>query len=318
MLVRLLLVSAVSLGLLTACLPVEGPGGPGVPGPGCGKTRVGDAFEYPVLLDVGELTRRYALRVPENYDKNRPYPVVLIFHGDADCEEFDDVDDVCLRPQAAAPGTRDAFGLEPLIGDDAVLVYVEGHNLNAFEPRLLSWDTFRPAGANPDFAFVDAILAELDDELCVDAARTFAVGFSGGGFFADSLACLHGGLTGVATFEGGFEAGELEISFDADNVVDLAGCAPDAPAALVIHAADDNVVPPRYGSDAAEHFRTANGCAAETVPSDLDDDCEAFVGCRAGGDTVLCTPASADPPRTHAVWQPEGSLVLSSFLQSQF
>ena len=289
---------------------------------GCGVKRRGEPFEYPVLLDVDAqgvvLERRYGLRVPERYDDERPYPVVLVFHGDADCVEFDADADACVRSQEASTGAPSAFGLEPLIGDDAVIVYVEGRNLNAFEPQLLSWDTFRPVGDNADFAFVDGILATVEQELCIDKARTFAVGFSGGGFFVDSLACLRGGVTAVATFQGGFEAGELEVSFDVDNVIDLKRCVGPPPAALIVHAKDDTVVPPRYGDAAAEHFRSVNSCSDQTAPSDLDLDCRAFAGCNDGGDTVLCTPDSADFPRTHAIWTPQGPPVVSSFFQSFF
>jgi len=318
MLVRLVVLWGLAFALSSSMACPATPDPPGVPARGCGQARVGESFEYPVLVDVDGLERRYALHVPERYDQDRPYPVVLVFHGDADCKDFDDAAEFCLRSQEAALGTREAFGLEPLIGEDAILIYVEGRNLNAFAPEILSWDTFRAVGKNPDFAFVDVILDELEQHLCIDSTRTFAVGFSGGGFFADSLACLRGGLAGVATFEGGFEAGEPAVSFDVDNVVDLTACVSPAPAALVVQAQDDTVVPPRYGAAAAEHFRSVNGCAVDTARSDLDDNCVAFIGCRERADTILCTPASADPPRTHAIWQPQGPPAVSAFFQAHF
>ena len=313
----LLTLVAAAAGLLSC--PGLIPEPPPPPTAGCGKERNdADPFLYPQLLDVDGQERRYGLRVPDDYDMDRPYPVVLVFHGDADCAEFDEASQVCLRAQEAALAGRDNFGLEDGLSNDAVVVYVEGHNLNAFEPRLLSWDTFRTGDDNADFAFVDALLAALDDELCVDNARTFAVGFSGGGFFVDSLACLRGGLRAIATFEGGFEAGEVEVSYDAGNIVDLTTCQREAPAALIVHADDDTVVPPRYGVAAGEHFRKSNCCSEQTQASDHDVECQAFVGCRDGGDTVLCTPASADPPRTHAIWQPQGPAATTSFFQSFF
>ena len=73
-----------------------------------------------------------------------------------------------------------------------------------------------------------------------------------------------------------------------------------------MQADDDTVVPPRYGEAAAAVY--AKDCAEDERASDVDDACVEFCG-----DTLLCTPASADPPRTHAVWQPEGPSVAAAF-----
>ena len=145
-----------------------------------------------------------------------------------------------------------------------------------------------------------------------------AVGFSGGGFFVDSLACLHGGLTAIATYEGGFEDGDLLVSRDATNIVDTSGCTASGPAALVVHGETDNTVPFRYGTAAVEHFRSANGCAATTTQSTLDADCDAFDACASA--TVFCTPALTDPLQAdqHNIWKPEGPRVVATFFRSFF
>ena len=51
-----------------------------------------------------------------------------------------------------------------------------------------------------DFAFATAMLEWAEANLCVDISRVYVVGFSNGGFMANSLGCrLAGRLAGVAT-----------------------------------------------------------------------------------------------------------------------
>ncbi len=43
--------------------------------------------------------------------------------------------------------------------------------------------------ANPDIAFVDALIDEIGAELCIDLARVYAAGWSSGGQASSALAC---------------------------------------------------------------------------------------------------------------------------------
>lgn len=244
--------------------------------------------------------RHYGIFVPADIAKAGVDGVALVFHGDAECVL--DESDVCSTPPAIdLNGVRSQFDLEGRT--NAALVYVVGANKNVFRPDLLSWDTFSDTD-NADFAAVDAILDDVRARVCVDDVKVAAVGFSGGAFFAHSLACLHGAIDAVVSFEGGFEAGDVAVSYDEDNIVDVDDCG-DLPNALIVAADDDTVVPPEYG-DAAF---AAYGCDAI---EDVDDDCVTACG------SVFCTPATADaganPPRTHGLWIPEGPEIAGRFL----
>lgn len=253
--------------------------------------------------DVGG--RRYGIFVPAVADGAGIDDVVLVFHGDAPCEAVADDGSCAASPPVLGDVLRSQFDLEGRV--DAAIVYVEGANQNRFRPDVLSWDTFS-ADDNADFAFVDAVLDDLfvNEGCAVDDVA--AVGFSGGAFFANSYACLHGDsgtpLTAVVSFEGGFEDGDVATSYDEANVVDVAACA-DLPPAFLVNAADDTVVPPRYGDAALAVY----GC--DDV-EDAGDDCVAACG------SVLCSPPTADaqanPPRTHAIWNPEGIERAAAFL----
>jgi poly(3-hydroxybutyrate) depolymerase len=266
---------------------------------GCGHGDVAAGDFFVGAVDVDGVARRYAVAVPAGYDDAVAAPVVVVFHGDAECADFDPAENACVTPtEVLGDALRASFGLEdalPGAGVDAVVVYVEGANQNRFRPDLLSWDTFSKDGDNADFAAVDAVLDDVAGRVCADVDDAAAVGFSGGAFFVHALACLHGGLGAVAAFEGGFESGEVAVSYDEGNVVDPADCGA-LPPALIVQADDDTVVPPRYGEAAAAVY--AGSCDADAdAASDLDADCVEFCD-----DTVFCSPASAAPPRTHAIW----------------
>ncbi len=241
--------------------------------------------------------RAYGVFVPDRAEGVGFDDVVLVFHGDAECAVDDD--GICRHPPAIdLDGVRAQFDLERRV--DAAIVYVAGANLNRFRPDVLSWDTFSDGDDNADFAFVDAVI----DDLGCAVDDVAVVGFSGGAFFANSYACLHGGTSAVVSFEGGFEDGDVGTSFDEDNIVDVSACR-DLPPALLVNASDDVVVPPRYGDAAFAVY----GCDA-TV--DVDDDCAEACG------STLSHPATADaqanPPRTHAIWNPEGIDRAAAFL----
>jgi len=58
--------------------------------------------DYRYALDVGGTERTYVLRLPAGYQSNRPYPVVLLFHGTGgDGAMYD----YTLVEQAAPPGS---------------------------------------------------------------------------------------------------------------------------------------------------------------------------------------------------------------------
>jgi poly(3-hydroxybutyrate) depolymerase len=147
--------------------------------------------------------------------------------------------------------------------------------------------------------------------LCVDTTRTFAVGFSGGGFFTHALACYgQPALTAIAVFQGGFEDGTFG---GAANTVDFADCTGTPLPALIVHGeADTNVTPP-YGDAAVAFWADNANCAITTAASALDDDCVEFDGC-GGADVAYCTPAAVQ----HEVWTPEGPQVLDTFFRRYF
>lgn len=306
----------------------------------------GILFEEESVI-VDGVSRTFGVRYPDAYDQNRPYPITFVFHGDLTCDDFDVANDRCVTPRQTASEQRGIFGLEavvdgangnavlsPGLSEDSILVYVNGANRNVFNPEFFSWDTFNVAATNPDIKAVLAIKSRIQQELCVDANTTLAVGFSGGGFFAHTLGCMTGLVSAVATFEGGFEDGDPLVSQDPLNVVDVNACVAQTPRALLIHSPDDTTVPIRYADQAASHYAARHTCdAVAPVPTTTlgEPECEDFVGCTSPVSVCrvpVCVqenpnfdPGNPNDPLQpfclvddqHNPWKPQGLAVISAF-----
>ena len=222
----------------------------------------------PLTVTAAGRTREYYVHFPETYDPNHPYPVVFIFHGDANLEQL---------PKGL--DGRGFFGFEETLGEEAILVYMDGENLYPATDQLdengqhpfFSWDDASPVSSNPDISYFNSVLGQVQSDYCVDRNTTFATGFSGGAFFVNSLACLNGGLTAIVTFEGGIENGELSETI---TPIDTSQCVDAAPAAMIVHTKKDTTV--AYSPHALaslELWNQKNGCGGSTSTSEIASLC---------------------------------------------
>lgn len=152
--------------LLAGGAEVASPGAtPATGNSGCGKALAAD-------LGVSKTTRRTVssggrersclLHVPANYDIAGAVPVVLNFHR-----------------IKTAPETQHAIsGFEP-ISDREGFILVSPDNDGG-------WDRPSPL---LEIAFVREVITNVSADLCVDAKRIFATGFSRGGFMSTWLGC---------------------------------------------------------------------------------------------------------------------------------
>ncbi len=125
-------------------------------------------------LDIGELTRRYLIHIPEAYDPSMPAPVVLALHGAA-------MNGSMMASFSGLNQTSDEEGF--------IVVYPSGTGI---EP-LLTWNAgaFKGAFAKSmadDVAFVGKLLDDLATVVAVDTKRVYACGLSNGGMMCYRLA----------------------------------------------------------------------------------------------------------------------------------
>lgn len=135
----------------------------------------GDPVE--LRLAHGGRERRALVYAPAGVEQGGPAPLVLAFHGGLGTAK-------AMRRQSLldAVAERERF----------VVVYPEG--IGRFRDRMLTWNAGSCCGYamrvdSDDVGFTLALLAEVARRWSVDAARTYAVGFSNGGMFSYRLAC---------------------------------------------------------------------------------------------------------------------------------
>lgn len=145
-------------------------GGAGSDGGGSGEGAAGnDTVEKsagcsnPRTLQNGVINlqgRKYTLRVPDDYDNERRYRLILSFHG------------ATGNSGQVAPSF---FGLWPL--SQGTTIFIAPDAVNGL------WSSAT------DVELVDDILAQVEADLCIDTTQIMLEGFSQGGAMAWTLAC---------------------------------------------------------------------------------------------------------------------------------
>ena len=157
-----------------------GGAGDAVPSAGCGKTptlksSASSPYTYNTLTSGGT-SRQYILRLPQDYDNNRPYRLILGFHGAG-------------GDGGQVAGNPPYFGLYDLSNGSTIFI----------APDAVGglWS------AAADTTLVDDILKQVEDDLCIDTSRVELEGFSQGGAMAFTLACARPGVFRAAVVHSG-------------------------------------------------------------------------------------------------------------------
>ena len=185
-------------------------------------------------VDLGD--RWYQRHVPPMHGE-KPVPLLIDLHGYSSDAIFH-----------AAVTRLGAYG------DERGFVTVTPHG--AGDPP--QWDL---AVDGDDVTFVDAIITDAEDTLCIDPDRIFVTGFSMGGFLISTLACSR-------------VAGRVAAFAPVGGVRDVPDCDPPRPVpALVIHGSADEIVFFDGGlSDLTAHalMLPADGPSIEAIVDEWD------------------------------------------------
>jgi polyhydroxybutyrate depolymerase len=227
------------------------------------------------------IERRFDVHLPPGYAMGQPTPVVLDFHGFGS-----NAGQQALLTQVNPKA--DAAGF--------IAVHPEGTGL------LQSWNAGLCCGEaldenRDDVGFVRALLDTLEEKLCVDPRRVYAMGMSNGGFFSHRLACeLSDRIAAVAPVAG---------------VLGLPSCTPARPVPVMhFHGTADPLVPYDGGSPSIWPYpgtpppmfpsapstfmgwATRDGCTdpePTTTYAQGEVRCATFASCRGGASATLCT-----------------------------
>jgi polyhydroxybutyrate depolymerase len=118
-------------------------------------------------IESGGATRRYLLSSPATGAGDDPLPLVLDFHGLGEGADIH-----AGMTQLGPLGAEEGF----------VTVFPHGTG------QPVHWNVGTDA-ANPDVAYVTALLDTVEAERCIDTARVYATGLSNGAMMASTVAC---------------------------------------------------------------------------------------------------------------------------------
>ena len=235
---------------------VAGGSGAAVPGAGCGKSRT--LQNGLITVDSGGTSRSYYLRMPANYDSAHPYRLIFGYHGLSGSG----------RDLDGSSSNGNYYGMMPQAGTTSIFVAPNGLESGG--------DTGWPNTGGQDVAFADAIVAQVQADLCIDTSRIFSFGFSYGGAMSFALACARPNVfRGIAAFCGGA----------------LSGCSGGTmPIAFFAAHGNDTL---RSGAETnRDRFVKANGCMAQapaTVTAGSGTHiCTKYEGCSVGHPVEWC------------------------------
>lgn len=208
-------------------------------------------------IDVDGMPRDYILSLPQGYDPSKPYRLIFAWHG---------------LGGSAQQVASNWYGLARMSQNSAI--FVAGQGL----PTMSSLsDMPQPGWPNTngrDVAFVKALYARLQGQLCIDENRVFSTGMSYGGIMSNALGCQMGDVfRAIAPMSGSGPGGR-------------AMCVGQV-AVWSSHGDNDTIVPTMSGLASRDYWVKANHCQAQTMPVDPSP-CVAYSGCDNDAPVTFC------------------------------
>ncbi|KAL2268805.1 hypothetical protein VTJ83DRAFT_3651 [Remersonia thermophila] len=223
------------------------------PSAGCGRDPTLRSQTY--NINVNGRNRQYILRVPNNYDKNRPYKLVFLWHP-----RGGSMQKIVNGEDPNRGGILPYHGLLSHANESAIFVVPEGLNQG--------WAN----NGNEDTNFFDRLVETVESQLCVETSLRFSTGFSWGGGMSFALACARPRqIRAIAVISGGL----------------LSGCqgGTEPVAYYAQHGTRDSVLNVGMGRQLRDQFVRNNGCqrlSYEPQPNGGRSVRTDYQGCRPG------------------------------------
>jgi predicted esterase len=239
----------------------QGEGG-AKPSSGCGKATTAKSGNG-LTLNVGGSDRTYNLKIPDDYDMNKAYRLMLSLHGGG--ETADQIS------SNGYYGLSSFYGLLSLSQGSTIFVAPQGNDKG--------WSNT----GGSDVAFLRQLITQLESQLCIDESRIFCEGHSFGGSMSYAMASAAPDIIrAVAVHSGGTMSGTTPGH--------------NKPVAyFMTHGTKHSVCTyPQYGVPQLQDFAKVNGCktpdptlsatafeAALPEPTGSAGACVSFEGCLA-------------------------------------
>ncbi|TPP11827.1 alpha/beta hydrolase family esterase [Rhizobium glycinendophyticum] len=245
---------------------------------------------HSLTFQSGGVTREAVYVIPSNYTGKKKVPLVLDFHGSNSNPTVQ-----LKRSHWDEVAEREGFVVMALAG-----------SLKGELPNTHAWNVpgvTAGEGADESLAIRDAVkLAK--DTLCIDTAKIYASGYSGGGRMLSQYICNGFGDFAAAGFVMGLRAG-TPVEENGVWRPRRESCQPSRPVSIIAFSGMKDHVNPfdgggkaywRYGGEVAlNRWAELNGC--ETRPqteTGASADVSRYLGCRAGTSVMSYVIANAD------------------------
>jgi polyhydroxybutyrate depolymerase len=209
-------------------------------------------------IDVSGTSRDYILALPTNYDPKTPYKLIFAWHG---------------LGGTAAQVASNWYGMKSMGAASTIFVAGQGLQTSTSVGDGAGW----PNTNGEDVAFVKALYAKLQGQLCIDQNRVFSVGMSYGGIMSDTLGCQMGDVFRAIAPMSGEGPG-------------FGGHGPTCtgPVAVWMSNGDnDTTVPTAQERASKDYWVAANHCQTTSKPVDPSP-CVTFDGCDTGYPVTWC------------------------------
>ncbi|MFD6415827.1 alpha/beta hydrolase family esterase [Streptomyces sp. NPDC060194] len=241
------------------------------------------AGQYTTPVVFGGSTYQVLVRIPDRAPGAR-LPMVLDLHGSRSTGPDQ------LAYSNMAP-TADANGFV-VVAPTGVVPSGSGFSWNV--PHVT------PSGTRDDVGFIRQVIDTLTVGACLDPARIYATGYSGGGRMASALGCMLSDRIAAIAPVAGLRAGRPDPS--GASAPDPASCAPSRPVPVIaFHGQRDGTNPYGGGGDviawrysvpvALQRWAALNDCTTGPTTTRISAHVRktVFTGCRAGAEAQLYT-----------------------------
>lgn len=238
-------------------------------------------------VDIAQSGRQPLLHRPAGLDPATPAPLVILLHGSGGTGAR-------MLQASRLEATADRAGFI-LVAPDAAIPAGQGFAWNI--PGVPTVTGKIPDASDADdVAYLAQIVDSLAEDGCIDPARVYVTGLSGGGRMASWLGCVASDRYAAIAPVVGLRAGNPKA--DNPQEPDPATCTPSRPMPVIAFAGDKDTVNPIQGGGAGywqytmhaaeQRWAALNGCQAAPTTQWVESGVyeERYSGCRGEADVV--------------------------------
>lgn len=243
--------------------------------PGCGistSLKTGNFTE-----SINGANRRWMIDVPANYDPNKPYRLIFVWHP--------------LGGSGSQVVNGGFNGLKSLSQGSAIFATADGLQGSNNETSGTGWWNVNGG----DMKLVQAMLDKINNGLCIDQERIFSTGFSFGGMMSYTLPFEFNVFRAIAPCSG--KTGVIDYTTKYTNPVPI----------LAFHGNTDTFVATNLGKAFFDRYAARNSCGTQTRAV-TPTGCVEYQGCTASSTWCLFNGG-------HTTWSEQPAAIWKFFSQ---